>query len=201
MCPLVWPASQAFLRVFFCPFFWLDVHFGPLRFLCEICFHWMEFLASPKLPRHCHPSSFPWLSCMWDLFFFSLSQRFYLQILFVFFLTYLHGTLAVFCFICLGTRYGKHTAISLSGIICPLQSITLTNSSINMRILHFSHDDENIDRCPPWATLVWDTRDVITTRDPSSCPLTVLFMNNNGDRPWLVPWGRRCCEIIRLSLR
>lgn len=52
-----------------------------------------------------------------------------------------------------GPWYSNHITISLNGIICPLQTITVTNFSINMRIPHFS-PDENIGHCPhrrPWC--------------------------------------------------
>lgn len=91
---------------------------------------------------------------------------------------------------------GRHITISLNGIICPLQTVMLTNSSINMCIPHSGHD-ENIGYCaplphpnhPPQACRLrrgWSYHH-------SSCPPPhthiTLRMNNNGDRPWLAPWG------------
>lgn len=125
----MWSASQGFLWAFFCLSFCIYVTLWPLA-----------------LP-------------VWALFPLDGISR-----LFFFIYIFLLLSISPPCYIfiksiCMGRGlwfvlsvwaawYGNHITISLNGIICPLQTITVINVSINMHIPHFSHE-ENIGHCPP----------------------------------------------------
>lgn len=107
-------------------FYCIYDRFGPSLFLCEMYFHWMEFLASPKLTRHPPSSRLP-PSCLflWDMFFFSPLSIFFWHLAFL--LSQFAWDVGRDLFYLSGPVVGNHITISLNGIIFPLQTITLTN--------------------------------------------------------------------------
>lgn len=91
--------------------------------------------------------NFSLFRCFLDFFPLSFQLSIFFLCIMHFYRVNLHGDVGCDLFYLSGPVVGNHITISLNGIICPLQTIILTNSSINMRILHFSHD-ENIGHFP-----------------------------------------------------
>lgn len=180
----LWSASFPVLR---------SVMYPTHSFLCEFYYIGWNFLPLQSHPDTALPPSYLYLLYLRHDFFLPL-PRFPIPS-YIFIKAICIGCRLWFALSVWAAWYGNHITMSLNGIICPLQTIMLTNLSINMRILYFS-PNENIGHWPPIGFSVrhgWSYHH-------SSCPLTTLRLNKNGDRPWFVPWGERCCKIIRLLL-